>query len=124
MFRYEDEVFGDSEPELDEGEVTLKIRRQKGSVGTLYGLISISMTFMEICFFVVTESNIFFCGFVVVVVIKRCPLFEIIQNLDVKKKGFPQSHPLQITKFGTYWRRLLDSILSSMYFYKCGITLT
>ena len=26
MFRYEDEVFGDSEPELDEGEVTFKIQ--------------------------------------------------------------------------------------------------
>jgi hypothetical protein len=26
MFRYEDEVFGDSEPELDEGKITLKIR--------------------------------------------------------------------------------------------------
>lgn len=25
MFRYEDEVFGDSEPELDEGEVTFKV---------------------------------------------------------------------------------------------------
>lgn len=25
MFRYEDEVFGDSEPELDEGEATFKI---------------------------------------------------------------------------------------------------
>ena len=28
MFRYEDEVFGDSEPELDEGELNLK---EKGS---------------------------------------------------------------------------------------------
>lgn len=27
MFRYEDEVFGDSEPELDEGEVTFKVER-------------------------------------------------------------------------------------------------
>ena len=26
MFRYEDEVFGDSEPELEEGEVTFKIQ--------------------------------------------------------------------------------------------------
>jgi len=26
MFRYEDEVFGDSEPELDEGEVPFKIQ--------------------------------------------------------------------------------------------------
>lgn len=34
MFRYEDEVFGDSEPELDEGEVTF---RWKGSVSTPYG---------------------------------------------------------------------------------------
>lgn len=25
MFRYEDEVFGDSEPELDEGKVTFEI---------------------------------------------------------------------------------------------------
>lgn len=36
MFRYEDEVFGDSEPELDEGEV---LSRRKISVGIFKGLL-------------------------------------------------------------------------------------
>lgn len=48
MFRYEDEVFGDSEPELDEGKLNLK---GKHFLNILHSGISRSMELWGICHF-------------------------------------------------------------------------
>lgn len=86
MFRYEDEVFGDSEPELDEGEVTFKVER------FFHHSLRKSMNLQKLSY-IITESKPL-SPFGICCKQYRCSLYEIIKMSDIESEKNSQSHPL------------------------------